>query len=863
MSMHLVLSFFALALVGLAAQAHAVEMIYDFRGADQADDWTLEDSRHSALELSTRFASPGTRSLRFSTAKWREGLHQWPAVNARFEPRNFSGHDRLVIEITNSTASASQLRLMLTDDRTPLREGFRANAIVPPLGRLHWEIDISATNPGQTRKIDLSRVTHLHLWTQKPTDDVSLYLDRVYLATTEQELPRADPALAWQLVAMLGESEGLKRGRGLLVTLDRWLKLATGDDRQWLEAVREGAMRQLDAVEATIAGGEELTDERRQELFVELDHLRRFSDRVESVRAFRGAYAEALAEGPAGNRGWGRIGVATASSMQKVLPRDVPLPGSLRPADRVTLQVARNEKEGFQVVVLPFLEPLRSVAVSAGELTNEGGDTLPADAVEVDVVGYVKTYLPQHPLGEFGQYVGWWPDPMLPFLKEVDVERGDAQAFFVRVRADKGAVAGTYRGEVKVTADGVPSPFTLELVVRVLDFTLPDRSPLPLAMTFAPAHNRRLAQAAEPGLSDPQWEQRWRTLKFKWADFLADYYISLDNIYATEPDWPDFEVLDHLEAQGRLDMINLGFFGPVHADDDRSVDAVVAEQLPRIRDAYERAKERGWLDRTYIYGFDERPQEDFPEMEKFVAKMREHLPGVKVVTTAGAYWGYWGEAAGIDIWCPILSNWDPERVEAVRERGEQAWWYVCIASPPPYPNVFIDQPVIDTRVMMGAMTAKYRPDGFLYYMTNSFHVPTRPYNHNESYIETGPFTTWNPKSFRESHGDGNLNYPGPGGEPLPNFRLENFRDGLEDFAYVRLLEQLVERVRGLERPTPTQRGWLRRAEAVLAVPEGVVRALDEFTRDPADVYAYRDKLADAITSAPLFGDDAAAAADGS
>ena len=300
--------------------------------------------------------------------------------------------------------------------------------------------------------------------------------------------------------------------------------------------------------------------------------------------------------------------------------------------------------------------------------------------------------------------------------------------------------------------------------MTVHGFVLPDRSPLPLAMNFEPNFVKLIMQAAEPGLTEEQWQERWETLKFDWADFLADHYITYDSIYNNGSGWPDFEVLDHLAERGKLDMFNLGHYGFEQPDGSGIMDQKLKEQLPAIRDAYDQAESRGWLDRAYIYGFDERPEENFPAMEAYTARMKKHLPeepGVHAFTTAGAYWDYWGEADHIDWWCPIIGLFDREKAEKLREQGKQVWWYVCIASPPPYPNVFIDQPVIDTRMMMGVMTAKYRPDGFLYYMLNSFHRPDWEMNVNKGYITSGPFTDWNPKSFRESHGDGNLMYPRP------------------------------------------------------------------------------------------------------
>ena len=853
-AINVLLQWFGIVLIMVVAEgARAMEVIYDFARPDQMQDWSLGSPDQGVLERSPRYASPGTGSLHFAIPRWREGMSEWPAFNAHLDPVDFTPYDRLVVEVVNTAPAARRLSLMMADPDTPIREGFRVSSSVPALGQLRWEIDISETNPEQARRIDLARVSHLHFWMQAPTEDVSLYIDRIYLASSGEELPGLDPALGAQLVAMLGDSAGIKDGRRVLNRIEGWMGSATESDLRWLEVVKQEVEHRLEAAEAAIGRGSELSDGQREELFVDLDHLSRYSQRVDSLRQFRESYASALRDGSADNLAWNDVGVATVSSMARVIPRDVPLPDSVSADARLALQLAQNEKEGFQVVVLPFIDSLEEVSVSVGELGNEQGQVLPPEAVAVEPVGYVKTYLPQHPLGEFGQYVGWWPDPMLPFLEKVDVDRGDAQTFFVRLRTDKATAPGLYTGVVQVHAAGMPTPYTLDLEVEVYDFVLPARSPLPLAMTFVPEHNKRLAQAVEPELTDEQWDERWRTLKFTWANFLADHYISYDNIYATSPDWPDFEVLDHLEATGQLDRINLGRFGPVHADTSRGTDQLISEQLERIKKGYEKAKARGWLDRTYIYGFDERPKEMFPEMEAFVSRMRAELPGVKVMTTAGAYWDYWGEAEGIDIWCPILSNWDPERVERYMQEGREVWWYVCIASPPPYPNVFIDQPAIDTRVMMGAMTAKYRPDGFLYYMTNSFHVPGRPFNTNESYIDAGPFTTWNPKSFRESHGDGSMNYPGPGGEPLPNFRLENFRDGLEDYAYVLSLESRVKYLQSQDRLTSDQQRWLKQAEALLTVPQRVVESTNQYTKDPAEIYEYRRKLAEAIVAAPTEG----------
>ena len=832
-----------------AIDARPLEVLYDFSKPAQGEDWTSRDPKQDKLELSTKFATPGSRSLHFSTPKWEPGLNQYPAINGVFDPVDFTGYDRLVVELVNTAPVAAGMRLRIADSKTPFRQGFAANNNIAPLSRLQWVIDISETNPLQLRKIDISDVVHMHMWVPTPADDIDLYIDRIYLAKGGEELPAAHPSLSKQVVGLLTDSAGLRDGKALVEDLDGWLADASGDQAKWLQAVRDDAAQRVADIETTLDAGGEMDDAERQQLVVALDNLSRYRDRITALRDLRQDYAAATSDA-VGDR-WNNVLVATASPMQRVLPRDVPLPSSVDTARKVQVKLARNEEEAFQVVVLPFLDPLEQVRVEVGELRNDAGDTLPSDAVELETVGYVKTYLPQHPLSDLGQYVGWWPDPLLPFLDAADVARGDAQSFFVRLRATRDTAPGAYHGKVRVAAAGIDQPYELDLVVHVYDFVLPDRSPLPLSMGFNYAPLQQMADLADPNYSPQKWRDQWQTQKFVWADFLADHYITYDYLYGSGPDWPDFEVLDYLESTGQLDVINLGHFGTGDANAFDKIDALVAQQLPPIQASYEKAKERGWLDRSFIYGFDERPKDNFPVMEQFVAKMSDALPGVEVMTTAGAYWDYWGEAEGIDIWAPIISNWNESRVAKYKSEGKDVWWYTCIASPPPFPNHFIDQDVIDTRVMMGMMTARYRPDGCLYYAMLGFNRPNRsPLNVNTQYLTTGPFTSWNPKSFAENHGDGNLVYPGADGSPISSFRLENFRDGLEDFAYYTILESRINDLRSVDQPTAQQRQWLTAAEKLLVVPEDLVKATNIYTRDPAAIQQYRQAIADAIVAAP-------------
>ena len=131
---------------------------------------------------------------------------------------------------------------------------------------------------------------------------------------------------------------------------------------------------------------------------------------------------------------------------------------------------------------------------------------------------------------------------------------------------------------------------------------------------------------------------------------------------------------------------------------------------------------------------------------------------------------------------------------------------------------------------MGPQTVRMRPDGFLYYEISIWNAE-RP-------ISGGPFTDWVTRSFMTLNGDGCWTAVGPGGKPLSTLRLENFRDGLEDYAYALLLEKKLA--------ANPNAPWADEAKKFLEVPKSVVNTMSDFNDDPAVLYAWRNAIADLI-----------------
>ena len=92
------------------------------------------------------------------------------------------------------------------------------------------------------------------------------------------------------------------------------------------------------------------------------------------------------------------------------------------------------------------------------------------------------------------------------------------------------------------------------------------------------------------------------------------------------------------------------------------------------------------------------------------------------------------------------------------------------------------------------------------------------------------------------NGEGCWAYAGQGGRPLPTLRLENFRDGLEDLAYAKLLEARLKTM-------TSDAAWTDSAKRLLAVPESVAKSLTDYSDDPQSIYAWRDEIADLLEKA--------------
>ncbi len=168
------------------------------------------------------------------------------------------------------------------------------------------------------------------------------------------------------------------------------------------------------------------------------------------------AYGYRLAEDASAAVWW-------AEGAYKVFRGD-PVPGD--PATEVRIRAARNEYEPFLLVVRPKVR-LNDLRVETGPFIHGTGASIPAAAVSVRRVEYVPV---ARPTDEFGA-AGDWPDPLPLYDGPFAAPPGENAALWITVRVPEDAAAGTYRGEVVLSA-GLWRRSVL-IVLDVWNFALP------------------------------------------------------------------------------------------------------------------------------------------------------------------------------------------------------------------------------------------------------------------------------------------------------------------------------------------------------------------------------------------------------
>lgn len=523
-----------------------------------------------------------------------------------------------------------------------------------------------------------------------------------------------------------------------------------------------------------------------------LDNLERDIARLNAAAATPGEHAQFAA--------------VPASTLVKVF-QDEPFlvtPGDAAPA-RISL--AKNETEGVQVVVVPLWENLEGLTVRVSDLIQADGEgAIPASAVEVHRVGYVQPGPPEYNFRV--EKEGLYPDILFD-ATPIDVPASqDAQPYYIWVSAPADAAPGDYEGTIHVlTADG--APLELPLQVHVWDFALPPERHLKTSFWMNEGQIKSFYNFE--GRVPDEVVKRYYDLHLK-------YLVSPVMAFPLNGDkmLDDFE---YLMANGQ----NCLFVNVPHALS--AIDeAAFAADLRGTRDLL---VEKGWSDDTYFYTRDEvavMARHEIPDVVKINNWVNEIIPEWPRLQTSAPEQSLFG---AVDIWCPTIDHFDPVVLEKRMAQGDRLWFYTVWGRP----GIMIEFPATDHRVMFWECW-KYGAEGFLYWGTTHWSL-------NMASPERWPQVPWIPWNSQPGHnGCGYLIYPGAEATPLPSIRLAIVRDGIEDYEYFWLLNELAK-----QKSDAMSEALREKVSSALAVSPAVVVSNEEFTDEPGNLIDARAELA--------------------
>jgi hypothetical protein len=448
-------------------------------------------------------------------------------------------------------------------------------------------------------------------------------------------------------------------------------------------------------------------------------------------------------------------------------------------------------------------------------------------AAEIYQVKYVDIAQTSDSLGRTGPY----PDPLWPLENGASaaLTAGQNTAFWFSISVPAGAASGDYLSQVHIGGIAIP------VRLHVFNFAVPDQLHVASQMNFS--YETILQKYSVAGTDGEYWYYVDRIKQFfidhrltpsgvLWPGGLtgggtfADPFISYcptHHFNDTDGIWGFVDLAQrYLSGSGLLQgQFSVPFNGgtgfstfmvATMADNDSSIDQRPSPfcginrsasdwlQNPTspynktwfdyIKDMQDYLTSQGYLGQAYDY-FANEPQDqaDYDAVAWYSRYSHANAPNLKLMVSEEPKPEIYNQpGAHIDIWLPVLENYNPTISQArARDYGEDTWIYFLHGTRPPYFNpITLDHPGIEGK-LTGWFLWKYRIRGIAYYslddwIRNPWTDPMTSEHNGDTFMLYPPSQTNDSIPYGSNHD-----------RLVPSIRLEMLRDGLEDYEYLYLL----------------------------------------------------------------------------
>ena len=254
----------------------------------------------------------------------------------------------------------------------------------------------------------------------------------------------------------------------------------------------------------------------------------------------------------------------------------------------------------------------------------------------------------------------------------------------------------------------------------------------------------------------------------------------------------------------------------------------------------------GYLNKALFYGFDEVGPEWFEAARHVFELTKAKYPDLATISTLhdNSYGINTGLTGLIDNFMPLMPRYNIIQAQKARKEGTRVWWYDTRWN--------IEQPLSRSRLIPW-MTYKMKSDGFLIWCINRWvggpesNLPKSNWEYNTKPVDNEIFNAWNPwLDGVTPNSSANYVYPGKNG-PYSSMRLENFRDGIEDYD---LLMEAQDQLQYLIKNNGDPKK-IHLLEEALDIKDSFIQNATQADWRPKIILEYRKRLIDALEIASI------------